>query len=386
MEITEREGLHQVDLLSPAPVKITEKEYRKEKRGQEKLEELNARIIADGMKPRVTKFQTDLQKLRDAINDVSAFACSYEELQNGLREKYGITLRESRGRFSYLLPDRERYITARRLGADFEKGHLLAVLEKNAKEHMYDPSYDYEADPVAILFIRSNLQLVTDLQTCVKAQQSAAYARKVKLSNLKEMAKTICYVQENGFATRDDINARLEEIRCKLQDAQQTFHDTENRIQMLNEQIHYVGQYTSHKAVKAEFLKAKNKKQFREQHSTELDLYETAVKYIKTNMNAQVPLLNELKAQRDQLLQMKKAQRGTCEYFKEYEKELRTACANVDAILAGTATQNTQVAETVLPSKSPERASVLERLRNNQQIVEAYKQGTPARKKSDPQR
>lgn len=386
MEITEREGLHQVDLLSPAPVKITEKEYRKEKRGQEKLEELNARIIADGMKPRVTKFQTDLQTLRDAINDVSAFACSYEELQNGLREKYGITLRESRGRFSYLLPDRERYITARRLGADFEKGHLLAVLEKNAKEHMYDPSYDYEADPVAILFIRSNLRLVTDLQTCVKAQQSAAYARKVKLSNLKEMAKTICYVQENGFATRDDINARLEEIRCKLQDAQQTFHDTENRIQMLNEQIHYVGQYTSHKAVKAEFLKAKNKKQFREQHGTELDLYETAVKYIKTNMNAQVPLLNELKAQRDQLLQMKKAQRGTCEYFKEYEKELRTVCANVDAILEGTAAQNTQVAETALLSKSPEKASVLERLRKNQQIVEANKQGSPARKKSNPQR
>ena len=386
MEITEREGLHQIDLLSPAAVKITEKEYRKKKQGQEKLEELNAQIIADGMKPRFTKFQTDLQKLRDAVSDCATSACSYEELQNGLREKYGITLKESRGRFSYLLPDRERYITARRLGICFEKDHLLSALEKNAKAHMYDPSYDYEADPVAILFIRSKLRLVTDLQTCVKAQQSAAYARKVKLSNLKEMAKTICYVQENGFATRDDLNARLEEIRCKLQDAQQTFHDTEDHIQTLNEQIHYVGQYTSHKAIKAEFLKAKNKKQFREQHGTELDLYETAVKYIKTNMNAQVPLLNELKAQRDQLLQMKKAQRGTCKYFKEYEKELRTACANVDAILEGTAAQNTQVAETALLSKSPEKASVLERLRKNQQIVEAYKQGSPARKKIDPQR
>ena len=42
MEITEREGLHQIDLLSPASVKITEKEYRKEKRGQEKLKYINA--------------------------------------------------------------------------------------------------------------------------------------------------------------------------------------------------------------------------------------------------------------------------------------------------------------------------------------------------------
>ena len=208
----------------------------------------------------------------------------------------------------------------------------------------------------------------------------------MKLTNLKEMAKTICYVQENGFATRDDLNARLEEIRCKLQDAQQTFHNTEDRIQTLNEQIHYAGQYTSHKAAKAEFLKAKNKKRFREQHGDELDLYEAAVKYIKENMNAHVPLLKELKAQRDQLLQMKKAQRDTCEYFKEYEKELRTACANVDAILEGTTAQNTQITETVLPPKSPEKASVLEHLCKNQQIVEAYKQGSPARKKSDPQR
>ena len=43
----------------------------------------------------------------------------------------------------------------------------------------YDPTYDYQADPIAILYIRSNLRLVTDLQTCVKAQQSQAYAHKV---------------------------------------------------------------------------------------------------------------------------------------------------------------------------------------------------------------
>ena len=37
---------------------------------------------------------------------------------------------------------------------------------------------------LAILFIKSDLRLVVDLQTCVKAQQSRAYAQKVKISNL----------------------------------------------------------------------------------------------------------------------------------------------------------------------------------------------------------
>ena len=387
MEITEREGLHQIDLLSPAAVKITEKEYRKEQRGQEKLEELNTRIIADGMKPRFTKFQTELQKLRDAISDVSASACSFEELQNGLREKYGITLKESRGRFSYLLPDRERYITARRLGADFEKDHLLAVLEKNKKSLTFDPGYDYESDPVAILFIRSDLHLVTDLQTYVKAQQNAAYARKVKLTNLKEMAKTVCYIQENGFDTRDDLKSKLEEIRSKLQEAQQTFHNTEDRIRTLNEQIHYVGQYKSNKAVKAEFLKAKNKTRFREQHGDELDLYETAVKYIKENLNASVPSLKELKQERDQLLQRKEAQRGTCKYFQEYEKELWTVCTNVDAILDGTTAHVHQALESEqLDNDLSGKASLLNRLHEKQQVVGTQKLRSQGHRKADVER
>ena len=36
-------------------------------------------------------------------------------------------------------------------------------------------------DPIAILYIKSNLRLVINLQTNVKAMQSPAYARKVKL-------------------------------------------------------------------------------------------------------------------------------------------------------------------------------------------------------------
>ena len=303
------------------------------------------------------------------------------------RMGYERTLKESRGRFSYLLPDRERYITARRLGADFEKDHLLAVLEKNKKSLTFDPGYDYESDPVAILFIRSELHLVTDLQTCVKAQQNAAYARKVKLTNLKEMAKTVCYIQENGFDTRDDLNVRLEEIRAKLQEAQQSFRDTEDRIQTLNEQIHYVGQYTSHKAVKAEFLKAKNKKRFREQHSDELDQYEAAVKYIKENLNASVPSLKGLKQERDQLLQRKEAQRGTCKYFQEYEKELQTACANVDAILDGPAAYVQQALKSEqLDNDLSGKASLLNRLHEKQQVVGTQKLRSQGHRKADAER
>ena len=66
MKITERENLHQVDLISPAPVKITEREYWKNRREQEKLDRLNSQIVADGMNPasRTTKHRSNLFGMR----------------------------------------------------------------------------------------------------------------------------------------------------------------------------------------------------------------------------------------------------------------------------------------------------------------------------------
>ena len=46
MDMCIQEGLHQVDLLSPAETKITQAEYMAQKSGQKKLEETNKQIIA----------------------------------------------------------------------------------------------------------------------------------------------------------------------------------------------------------------------------------------------------------------------------------------------------------------------------------------------------
>ena len=54
----QREQLYQVDLLSPAKVKVTEKEYWSKRRGQQKMDEQNeesrsptSRLITQNMKP-----------------------------------------------------------------------------------------------------------------------------------------------------------------------------------------------------------------------------------------------------------------------------------------------------------------------------------------------
>ena len=98
MDMCRRENLNQVDLLTPAERKITEKEYWANRRGQEKLDTKNQRMIADGVTPRNTKFQTQKQFLRDSIDSAVSSAHTLEEFQKILSEKYGILIKESRGR------------------------------------------------------------------------------------------------------------------------------------------------------------------------------------------------------------------------------------------------------------------------------------------------
>lgn len=132
MEMCQREGLYQIDLLNGGKEKITEREYWAKKRGQVKKDELNKRIIADELTPRNLKFETEKELLRQLICSVLSNAVSFEDFSAKLMQDYGIAVKESRGRYSYLTPDRTKPITARKLGTDYDKATVLSVLAENA--------------------------------------------------------------------------------------------------------------------------------------------------------------------------------------------------------------------------------------------------------------
>ena len=128
-------GLHQVDLLSPAKERVTDKEQWAKARGQENLDKENQKIIENGGTPKKTKFQTQKDELRDAIRKVAETARNEKEFEGILKEKYGITLKVSRGRYSYLHPDRTKPITGRMLGEDYREDHLREVFAANLSRH-----------------------------------------------------------------------------------------------------------------------------------------------------------------------------------------------------------------------------------------------------------
>ena len=344
MDLCHREQLHQVDLLSPAERKVTDREYHAQRRGQKKLDTLNREMTAGGITPRKTKFKTQKDFLRNAIDKAAASARSLEEFQKQLLDNYHISLKISRRRFSYLHPERGKYITGRNLGTRYEKEYLLSVWEKNSKCHQnLSPEPDTSDKPSAFanqndlpafVFIKSELRLVIDLQNCAKAQANSSYARKVRLSNLQQMAKTVAYIQEHGYDTEDDLKAAFDEAQAQTTEMRKTLRSTEKKLREVNEQIHYTGQYLANKSVYREFLTCKNKKKFRLEHQTEITLYETARKILKEHSeDGKLPSMKLLKAEKEKLAARKSSQYEAYRNLREYEKELHIVQTNIDTFL-----------------------------------------------------
>ena len=363
MDMCQKEGLHQVDLLSPAERKITEKEYWAQRRGQEKLDKLNQKMLEDGITPKETRYQTEKQFLQDAIDDAASTAKSPEEFAQILDKKYHIIFKISRNRYSYLHPGRKKYITGRNLGTRYEEDFLLQTFKENAKSlsdrkmKIEEPqvtattkdlqtalSPDASDIPVPFIFIKSNLRLVIDLQTCIKAQQSEAYAQKVKLSNLKQMAQTVAYIQEHGYNSLEDFHAALDQASDQTSAARKSLKDTEQQLKDVNEQIHFTGQYLAYKNVYSDYRKSHNKDKFYEEHRAELSLYDTALRTLKEKSGGnKLPSMKALYAEKDRLIELQDLQREDFSNRRDYERELRTVSANIDMILGKNHEQEQQL-------------------------------------------
>ena len=363
MDMCQKEGLHQVDLLSPAERKITEKEYWAQRRGQEKLDKLNQKMLEDGITPKETRYQTEKQFLRDAIDDATSTAKSPEEFAQILDKKYHIIFKISRNRYSYLHPGRKKYITGRNLGTRYEEDFLLQTFKENekslsdrkmkieepqvpntAKDLQTALSPDASDIPVPFIFIKSDLRLVIDLQTCIKAQQSEAYAQKVKLSNLKQMAQTVAYIQEHGYNSLEDFHTALDQASDQTSAARKSLKDTEQQLKDVNEQIHFTGQYLAYKNVYSDYRKSHNKDKFYEEHRAELSLYDTALRTLKEKSGGnKLPSMKALYAEKDRLIELQDLQREDFSNRRDYERELRTVSANIDMILGKNHEQEQQI-------------------------------------------
>lgn len=333
MEMCQREGLYQIDLLNGSKDRITEREYWAQKQGQKKLDEENAELIAKGEEPKQTKFETDKEILRQQIRAALRKSKTLEDFFDVLLEDYGIAVKESRGRFSYLTPERTKPITSRKLGDDFSKEAILAALEQNASRTI--PSVSQRSDTFVTPAEKSEIEKLIDLEAKRAEGKGAGYIHWGKIFNLKTMAKTLLYLQENGLTDLDNLDVALAESHEKTNTARAELKKIETELASKKELQRHILNARDAKELHAEYQKLPKKKQekFYEENRPALMLYDAAMRYFKENGVKTIPTAKRVQDEIEGLTSAKNA--GYTEYreSQKREKELQTVKANIEKML-----------------------------------------------------
>ena len=349
MEMCHREGLYQIDLLNGSKERITEREYWAAKKGQLALDKENAVREAAGQPTKPTKFETDKAKLRRTIRQALSQAGSFDEFSSLLLRE-GVTVKESRGRLSYLTPDRTKPITARKLGDDFDKAAVLALLTQNAhraaEQTTAIPEYPHtqkerlrEEKTAKTAPADNTLQRMVDREAKRAEGKGVGYDRWASLHNLKQMAATHNFLMENELLDLDKLDAAVESSRKALSEARESLRGIEQSISDKKSLRKVVNDYRrtrptidAHKKLSGR--KAEN---YRQSHEAEFIIYEAALRQLKVLApGKKLPATSKLNTEIEALISEKNAAYNTYRTAKAEYEQLATAKRNAEQILHGT--------------------------------------------------
>ena len=320
MEMCHREGLYQIDLLNGSKNRVTDREYWAQKKGQAALDKQNAPMIAGGITPRQTKFETNKEKLRQTIRKALATAASFDEFSSLLLRE-GVTVKESRGRLSYLTPDRTKPITARKLGDDFDRTAVLAVLEQNAARTA--PKQD-------------GVQRLVDIEQKKAEGKGRGYERWATMHNLKQMAATLNAYQEYGFTSPEQLEAAVDTAYQEMRQTSGKLKTLETKLQGKKELQQQVLAYAKTKPAR-DGLKAqkspKAREAYRQAHESDFIIADAAARYFREHGITKLPTR---KALQDEIEQLVSEKDGLYNGYREQKRrfaELQTVKRNIDQIL-----------------------------------------------------
>ena len=346
MEMCHREGLYQIDLLNGSKERITEREYWAAKKGQLALDKENAVREAAGQPTKPTKFETDKAKLRRTIRQALSQAGSFDEFSSLLLRE-GVTVKESRGRLSYLTPDRTKPITARKLGDDFDRSAVLAVLEQNAAKAAEKaaaiPEYPQhgktgiqptKAPQTAPK--QDGVQRLVDIEQKKAEGKGRGYERWATMHNLKQMAATLNVYQEYGFTSPEQLEAAVDAAYQEMRQTSGELKALETKLQGKKELQQQVLAYAKTKPARDGLKAQKSEKAraaYRQANESDFIIADAAARYFKAHGITNLPARKALQAEIEQLISEKDGLYNTYHEQKQRFKELQTVKRNIDQIL-----------------------------------------------------
>ena len=310
-----------------------------------------------------------------AIRKISDMLC----LENGLsvisepkpsRGSYGTWLGEDkaptiRGQLEVLIDtalgqgckDFDSFLAAMKAaGVEVKQGKHLAFKISNGKRFLRCDSHGVDYSETAIMerisgkrivtprakaAVKSKPNLLIDIQSKMQQANSPGFERWAKIFNLKEMAKTVMYLQENNLTDLGELEKACDAAVQNFNDLADRTKAASARMKDISELQKHIGAYGKTWEIYAQYRKLTGRKRekFYEQHSSEITACQAAKQYFDSLGLKKLPPMQSLKQEYAMLKVENKKRYPEYKQAREKMLELLTAKNNVERILGVTETE-----------------------------------------------
>ena len=255
--------------------------------------------------------------LRDAIDDALARKPhTFEELLRLVREN---GYRVSEGKSVTFYKAGQKGIKLQTLGAGYTEAELREVIDGRATHNPRGK--------------RERASLLVDIQAKIAAGKGGGYAQWAKVFNVKQMAKTLLYLQEHGIKGHEDLNTRADTASEKLSALNDRIKDIDIRIAEITELRGQIVAYAKTRKIFDEYKASCYSRKFFDAHADEIEQHRAAKRYFSEHYTGKLPKMKDLNAEFDKLAAEKRAVYAEYRAIRDEQRELLVHRHNVKMFL-----------------------------------------------------
>ena len=265
------------------------------------------------------------ERIRYAIDDALAQnPQSFEKLLE-LLQKAGYQVTD--GKVPSLLGEgQKRAIRMDTLGAGYTPDDLRAIL---AGTKVHTPKKRRFPDTAA----KPSGSLLVDIQAKLQEGKGAGYERWAKNFNLKQLSKTMLYLEENDLLDRSVLEERTAAATAQYHALSARIKTAEQRMAEIKVLQQHIVNYSKTRSTYVAYRQAGYSKKFLSEHEPEIILHKVAKQFFDNQGLKKLPTFKSLQAEYTQLLSEKKAIYAEYQQARKEMRTLQTAKANVERIL-----------------------------------------------------
>ena len=218
----------------------------------------------------------------------------------------------------------KRFIRFRTLGTGYGEDEIKAVLEGKAKHQPYQKKQPKEQP----------FQLLVDIQGKMAEGKSVGYKKWATKFNLKEMSKTLLFLQEQKIGSTEELRERAAAATERYHAMGDSIKAAETRLAEIAVLKTHIINYAKTRPAYAAYRKVGYSKAFLEAHREEITLHKAAKAAFDEAGLQKLPKVKELDAEFAELLTKKKAAYPDYRKARDEMQELVRAQKNVERFFA----------------------------------------------------